>query len=94
MDFAIAFVVLLGMMAFYGVAPTGGRPDRCPLFLLLALVTALGVGLWLSALNVRYRDVSYADPVPGADLDVRDAGGVLQQPRPGALALALSASTR
>lgn len=60
-DFAIAFVVLLGMMAFYRVAPTWNI-IFLPLFLLLALVTALGVSLWLSALNVQYRDIRYAVP--------------------------------
>jgi lipopolysaccharide transport system permease protein len=60
-DFAISFVLLVGMMAFYHQAP----PLRCiylPLFFLLAFVTALGVGLWLSALNVEYRDVRYTIP--------------------------------
>jgi lipopolysaccharide transport system permease protein len=61
LDFAIAFVVLLGMMLFYGVRPTVAVV-WLPLFLLLALITALGVGLWLSALNVQYRDVRYAVP--------------------------------
>jgi lipopolysaccharide transport system permease protein len=60
-DFAIAFVVLLGMLLYYGV-PITGRILTIPLFLLLASVTALGGGLWLSALNVRYRDVRYAIP--------------------------------
>lgn len=58
-DFLVAFVVLLGMMVFYGIAPTV-KIWTLPLFLLLALVTALGVGLWLSALNVLYRDINYA----------------------------------
>ena len=57
-DFAIAFVVLLGMMVYYGIHPTSGI-WLLPLFLLLALITALGVGMWLSALNVEYRDVRY-----------------------------------
>src|SRR5919205_2217303 len=57
-DFAIAFVILLGMMAYYRIVPTA-MVVTLPLFLLLALVTALGVGLWLSALNVQYRDVRY-----------------------------------
>lgn len=57
-DFAIAFLILLGMMAYYGIAPTI-MIVTLPLFLLLAVVTALGVGLWLSALNVQYRDVRY-----------------------------------
>ncbi len=60
-DFAIAFVVLLGMMAYYHVWPTAAIA-LLPLFLLLALITALGVGLWLSALNVEYRDVRYTIP--------------------------------
>jgi lipopolysaccharide transport system permease protein len=57
-DFAIAFVILLAMMAYYGIAPTV-MILTLPLFLLLAVATALGVGLWLSALNVQYRDVRY-----------------------------------
>lgn len=57
-DFAIAFAILLGMMAYYGIKPTV-MVVTLPLFLLLAVMTALGVGLWLSALNVQYRDVRY-----------------------------------
>lgn len=57
-DFAIAFVILLVMMAYYGIMPTV-MVVTLPLFLLLAVATALGVGLWLSALNVQYRDVRY-----------------------------------
>jgi len=60
-DFSIAFAVLLAMMAFYGFAPTANAL-WLPLLLLLALVTALGVGLWLSALNVQFRDVRYTVP--------------------------------
>jgi len=60
-DFAIAFVVLLGLMAWYGIVPTWGVL-ALPLFVFLTLLTALAVGLWLSALNVRYRDVRYAIP--------------------------------
>jgi lipopolysaccharide transport system permease protein len=61
LDFAIAFLVLIGMMAYYHVAPTTAV-WTLPLFVLLAIVTALGVGLWLSALNVQYRDVRYTIP--------------------------------
>jgi lipopolysaccharide transport system permease protein len=61
MDFCLAFVVLLGMMAFYGIAPTW-KVMWLPLFLLLALVTCLGVSLWLSAMNVQFRDVRYTIP--------------------------------
>src|SRR4030095_13042069 len=60
-DFALAFVVLLGMMLFYGLVPTF-NVLWLPLFLLLALVTSLGVGLWLSAMNVQFRDVHYTVP--------------------------------
>jgi lipopolysaccharide transport system permease protein len=60
-DFVLAFVVLLGMMAWFGVWPTAAVLTL-PLFILLALATALGVGMWLSALNVQYRDVHYVVP--------------------------------
>jgi lipopolysaccharide transport system permease protein len=60
-DFSLAFTVLLGMMLFYGVVPTGAV-IWLPLFLLLALVTSLGAGLWLAAMNVQFRDVRYAVP--------------------------------
>ena len=60
-DFAIAFLVLLGIMLFYGIVPSARVLWLAPL-LLLAFATALGVGLWLSALNVRYRDVRYVVP--------------------------------
>lgn len=60
-DFAIAFIVLLGMMVYYGIWPTKAV-FLLPLFLLLALVTALGVGMWFSALNVKFRDVRYIIP--------------------------------
>jgi lipopolysaccharide transport system permease protein len=60
-DFALSFGVLLLMMLYYGIVPTV-NVVWLPFFLLLALVTALGVGLWLSALNVQYRDVRYIVP--------------------------------
>ena len=60
-DFALAFLVLIGMMVYYGIRPTDAV-WTLPLFLLLALVTSLGVGLWLSALNVQYRDIAYVTP--------------------------------
>jgi lipopolysaccharide transport system permease protein len=60
-DFAIAFVILIGMMFFYGYLPTA-RILWLPAFLVLALMTALGVGLWLSALNIKYRDLRYVIP--------------------------------
>jgi lipopolysaccharide transport system permease protein len=61
-DFAISFLVLIGMMFYWGVTPTLGML-ALPLIVILALITALGVGLWLSALNVLYRDVGYVLPV-------------------------------
>jgi lipopolysaccharide transport system permease protein len=68
-DFVIAFLVLLVMMVYYDVLP-GGKyhvvPTAAtwflPLFLLLALITALGIGLWFAALNVIYRDINYILP--------------------------------
>jgi len=57
-DFAIAFVILLAMMAWYGIRP-GMQVLTLPLFVLLAILAALAAGLWLSALNVQYRDVRY-----------------------------------
>jgi len=68
-DFAIGFVVLIGLVAYFNFSPLSTytftlRPAllTLPLFLLLALVTTLGVSLWFSALNVTYRDVGYALP--------------------------------
>lgn len=57
-DFAIAFVILLVMMLYFGIVP-GWAIVTLPAFILLAIMTALAVGLWLSALNVQYRDVRY-----------------------------------
>lgn len=57
-DFAIAFVILIAMMLYYDIVP-GWQIVMLPAFILLAVVTALAVGLWLSALNVQYRDVRY-----------------------------------
>lgn len=61
LDFAIAFLVLVGMMVFYRIVPTWGVLVL-PLLVLLAVLTSLSVGLWLSALNVRYRDIRYVLP--------------------------------
>jgi lipopolysaccharide transport system permease protein len=60
-DFALAFLVLLGMMLYYGILP-GSKVIVLPLLLLLTLVTSLGVSLWLSALNVHFRDVRHVIP--------------------------------
>jgi lipopolysaccharide transport system permease protein len=61
LDFAISFVVFLVMMAYYRIMPMASV-IWLPAFLLLAVLTALGVGLWLSALNALYRDVRYVVP--------------------------------
>ncbi len=60
-DFFFSFVILVGLMLFYGV-PFTLRLLWLPVFLLLALLAALAVGLWLSALNVQYRDVQHMVP--------------------------------
>jgi lipopolysaccharide transport system permease protein len=60
-DFAVSLVILLAMIAYYGITP-GLVILTIPLWTLLTVVTALGVGLWLSALNVRYRDIRYTLP--------------------------------
>ncbi|MDQ6672231.1 MAG: ABC transporter permease [Chloroflexota bacterium] len=61
LDFGIAFIVLLGMMVFYGIAPTPAIL-LLPVLVLVTMMCALGCGLWLSALNVDYRDVGYVVP--------------------------------
>lgn len=61
-DFAVAFVILLVMMTWFGIFPSWAVLTL-PLFLMLALLTALAVGLWLSALNVKYRDVGHTIPL-------------------------------
>ncbi len=61
LNFAIAFMVLVGMMFFYQI-PLTLAILWLPMFVLLACITALGVALWLSALNVQYRDVGYVVP--------------------------------
>jgi lipopolysaccharide transport system permease protein len=60
-DFMLAFIVLVGMLPYYGMVPTVNML-WLPLFLLLALVTSLGVALWLSSLHVQFRDVQHAVP--------------------------------
>jgi len=60
-DFAVSISILVLMMAYYGFVPTI-NVVFLPLFILLALATSLGIGLWLSALNVKYRDFQYTVP--------------------------------
>lgn len=61
-DFAIASVILVILFFYYGTTPAWNLLWVLPLFLLLAIITALGVALWLSAINVKYRDVNYILP--------------------------------
>jgi lipopolysaccharide transport system permease protein len=60
-DFIFAFVFLLGLIAWFGITPGWGIATL-PLFFLMAMMTALAVGLWLSPLNVRYRDIGLTIP--------------------------------
>ena len=60
-DLAVATAMLFGMMLYYGIA-VSANIAWLPLFLLLAFISALGIGLWLSALNVLYRDVRIVTP--------------------------------
>lgn len=60
-DFGIAFLILIALMIYYHITPTAAVWSL-PLFMVLVLITALGVALWLSAINVQYRDVNYVLP--------------------------------
>lgn len=60
-DFVLAFIVLLGMMLWFDIVPTW-KIVILPFLVFLALITSLGIGLWMSALNVMYRDVRYVLP--------------------------------
>ncbi len=60
-DFILAFIVLIGMIFYFGLAPTGNIV-WLPLFLMLSFITALGVSLWLSALYVQFHDVRHIIP--------------------------------
>lgn len=60
-DFAVSFVVLAALMVYYGVAPTLAILTL-PLFIVLAVVAAMGIGFWFSALDAKYRDVKYTLP--------------------------------
>ncbi len=61
-DFCCSFLILLGMMIWYGITPTWAL-FLLPIFLLMALLTALSMSLWLAPLNVKYRDINIAIPV-------------------------------
>ena len=60
-DFAISFVILFGMMIYYQFLP-GWNILLLPLFIILALLASLGPGLWITAINVKYRDFRYVIP--------------------------------
>ncbi len=60
-DLAVSFIPLLGLMVWFGIAPTRGVLVL-PLFLLLAMLTALSIGLWLSPIHARYHDIGYVIP--------------------------------
>jgi lipopolysaccharide transport system permease protein len=60
-DFAIALVILIGMMFYYEV-PVTGDIWAVPIYVILTLTTALGIGLWFSAWNLHYRDIRYLVP--------------------------------
>jgi lipopolysaccharide transport system permease protein len=60
-DFAVAFGILVILMVYYGILPTV-RVVLLPVFIVMAVISALAVGLWLSVLNVKYRDVRYLLP--------------------------------
>lgn len=62
MDFVVAFVMLAGLIVWYGITPTWGML-AIPFFVLMTIATSLAVSLWLSALNARYRDVAGAIPL-------------------------------
>jgi len=61
-DFALSFLVMIGLMSWFHITPTWGLL-ALPLFLIFASITALAVGLWLSPLNVKYRDINHVIPV-------------------------------
>jgi lipopolysaccharide transport system permease protein len=60
-DFLISFIILIGMMVYYQFIP-GWQIMLLPLFMILALLASLGPGLWIAALNVKYRDFRYIIP--------------------------------
>jgi len=60
-DFLISFIILIGMMVYYQFAP-GWQMLLLPFFIILALLASLGPGLWITALNVKYRDFRYIIP--------------------------------
>jgi lipopolysaccharide transport system permease protein len=60
-DFAIAFLIMIGLLFWYSIVP-GWEIVFLPIFIIIAMLTALGVGLWLTSLSVKYRDVAFVTP--------------------------------
>lgn len=60
-DFGVALVILIALMIYFQVAPSSNI-WAAPLFLFIGIIAALGVGIWLSALSVRYRDFQHVVP--------------------------------
>jgi len=85
-DFLIAFTLLIAMMVCYGIAPSGAVV-WLPAFTALAVAAALAVGVWLAALNVRYRDIKYAVPFL-VQLWLFASRSPIRDDRPGAVAAA------
>lgn len=61
-DFAVALVILLGMLLFFGIVPGPSALYLVPLLLMMTMLTVSGVGYWLSALNIQYRDIKHVAP--------------------------------
>lgn len=61
-DFAVALIILLGMLLFFGIVPEPSALYLVPLLLLMTMLTVSGVGYWLSALNIQYRDIKHVAP--------------------------------
>ena len=87
-DFLISGIILVGLMVWYGFAPDL-RMFTLPLFIFVAFAAAMGAGLWIAALNVKYRDFRYHRPVRGAVRAIHLAGRVQQQHRSRTMAAAL-----
>lgn len=61
-DFAVALIILLGMLLFFGIVPEPSALYLVPLLLMMTMLTVSGVGYWLSALNIQYRDIKHVAP--------------------------------
>ena len=91
-DFAVAFLALVCLMIWFSIAPTW-HWLLLPLFLSFAAMSALAVGLWLAALNVRYRDVGHTIPFPDSVLDVCFTGCLSCQSGAGTMAITVQSQS-